>query len=196
MFVMKKFYRKKFRRSVAKRSKPRGLVIYYYGDGKGKTTAAVGLAIRARGAGLRVCMVQFMKTEKWVSHERSMLRTLGIPVRVLGSGFVGILDDTHPFAWHRTREKKALQKTRQLLCAEEYDVLVADELVSCVEEGLLTQKDVLMLIKARPADVHLVLTGHSEYPAILKVCDMATKMVNIKHPFATEGRIAQRGIDF
>ncbi len=193
---MQRFDRKKFRRPTQTQPKPRGLVIYYYGDGKGKTTAAVGLAVRAHGAGLRVCMVQFMKTEKWLSHERLVLRKLGIPVHVLGSGFVGILDDTHPLSWHKTRAKKAFQKTKQLLCAEEYDVLVADELVSCVEEGLLTQKDVLALIKAKPTKLHLVITGHSEYPVILKACDLATKMVNTKHPFATNGQTAQRGIDY
>lgn len=193
---MKKFNRTKFRRSSKTQPKPRGLVIYYYGDGKGKTTAAVGLAVRARGAGLRVCMVQFMKTEKWVSHERSLLQKLGIPVHVLGSGFVGILDDTHPLSWHKALAKKALHETQQLLCADRFDVLIADELVSCVEEGLLTQKDVLALIKAKPAKLHLVLTGHNEFPAIIKACDLATKMSKVKHPYSTEGSIAQRGIDF
>lgn len=193
---MKKFDRKKFRRSTVTRPQQRGLVIYYYGDGKGKTTAAVGLAVRARGAGMRVCMVQFMKTEKWQSHERSALRTLGIPVHVLGSGFVGILDDTKTLAEHKRQTRRALTAFRSLLHSNRWDVLIGDELGSAVDEGLCSTRDVLQLIKNKPPRTHIVLTGHSEYPSLLHVCDLATKMVSKKHPYATEGRIAQRGIDF
>ncbi len=194
---MKKFDRTQFVSQSGKaKAKPRGLVIFYCGDGKGKTTAAIGLAVRAHGAGLRVCIVQFMKTEKWKSYERTPLRELGIPVHVLGSGFVGILDDTKPFQWHKRQARKAFQFTQKLLRSKRCDVLIADEVVSCVEEGLLTQKDVLQLIKKKPANVHLVLTGHTPYPAIVKASDLMTKTVNVKHPYYTEGLQAQRGIDF
>lgn len=192
---MKKFNRRKFKKPIPQ-AKHRGLTIYYYGDGKGKTTATVGLAVRAHGAGLRVCFIQFMKTEKWQSYERKSLQQLGIPVHVLGSGFVGILDDTKSLAWHKAQAKKALLFTKKTLRSQKYDVVIADESVSALDEGLLQQNDILALIKAKPANVHLVLTGHSEYPAILKACDLATKMVCKKHPFATNGQTAQRGIDF
>lgn len=193
---MEKFDRKRFRKRARIPTKSHGLIVYYFGDGKGKTTAATGLAIRAHGSGMRVCVVQFMKTEKWRSYERVSLQKLGIPTHVLGSGFVGILDDQHPLSWHRQQARKALGFAQQLVCAEEYDVIVLDELVSCIEEGLLAQKDVLALIQAKPQRLHLVLTGHNAYPKIVKACDLVTKMSNIKHPYYTEGMTAQRGIDF
>lgn len=193
---MQKFDRTKFRKKSLVPPKPQGLTIFYCGNGKGKTTAAIGIAVRAHGAGLRVCVVQFMKTEKWQSYERRSLKKLGIPMHILGTGFVGILDDTQPLSWHKAQAHKAFLFTKKLLRSKKYDVLIADEMVSCVEEGLLNQRDVLDLIKAKPVNVHLVLTGHSEYPAIIKACDLVTKMTNVKHPYYTEGRTAQRGIDF
>lgn len=193
---MKSFDRSKFRKRSTLPPKPRGLVVYHYGDGKGKTTAAMGIVVRAYGAGMKTCVVQFMKTEKWQSYERATLKKLGVPVHVLGSGFVGILDDSKPLLWHKAQARKALAFTKKLLRSKKYDVLLADEVVSAVEEGLLTQKDVLALIKAKPNNVHLILTGHNEFTAIIKACDLVTKMSNIKHPYYTEGRTAQRGIDF
>lgn len=176
--------------------KPRGLVLYYYGDGKGKTTAAVGLATRAAGAGLRVAFLQFMKTFKWPSFERAALKKLGVDVRVLGSGFVGIIDDRSSLRTHRAQARKALATTRSVLRSGRYPVVIADELVSALEEGLLTLRDVLGLLRVKPASVHLVLTGHSRYAAIVRAADLVTEMQNVKHPYKTEGMLAQKGIDW
>lgn len=193
---MKTFDRSKFRKRSVIPPKPRGIVLFFCGDGKGKTTAAIGIAIRAHGAGMKAVFIQFMKSTKWQSYERSALIKLGIPVHVLGSGFVGILDDDKPLQWHKAQARKALLFTKKLLRSRKYDVLLADEVVSAVEEGLLKQSDVLALIKAKPANTHLILTGHTAFPAIIKTCDLVTKMTNVKHPYYTEGRTAQRGIDF
>lgn len=193
---LKHFDRTKFRRRSPVPPKPHGLTLYYYGDGKGKTTAAVGLAIRAKGAGLSVCVVQFMKTRKWKSYERESLQQLGIPVHVLGSGFVGIVDDTRPVLWHKAQAKKALSQTQRLLRSGKHDVVIADEIVSAVDERILTIHDVLRLIAAKPKKVHLVMTGHSAYPALVRASDLVTAMRNVKHPYYTEGLLAQRGIDF
>lgn len=176
--------------------KPRGLLLYYYGDGKGKTTAAVGLAVRARGAGKRVAFLQFLKSEKWPSFERQALKKLGVTVKVLGSGFVGIIDDKHPLSWHKRQARTALAETKRLLRSKRYDVVVADELVSAVEEGVLKVSDVLSVVRLKPADTHLVLTGHSRYASIERVSDLVTSMRSIKHPFKTEGMLAQKGIDW
>ncbi|MBI3963758.1 MAG: cob(I)yrinic acid a,c-diamide adenosyltransferase [Candidatus Kerfeldbacteria bacterium] len=191
----KKFVRKEFRRP-ARPVTPRGLVLYYYGDGKGKTTAAVGLATRAAGAGLRVVFLQFMKTLKWPSFERPALEKLGVDVLVLGSGFVGIIDDRSTLRTHRTQARKALATTLRLVRSGRYGVVAADEIVSAVEEGLLTVRDVLALIRAKPAMVHLVVTGHSRYAAIVQASDVVTEMQNVKHPYKTEGMLAQKGIDW
>lgn len=190
------FDRKKFSREKKRAAGKRGLTVLYIGNGKGKTTAAIGLAVRAHGAGLKPVFLQFIKSERWQSYERQALAKLGIPVHILGSGFVGILDDQYPLAWHKKTAKAALATTRRMMRSGAYDVVIADELASAVDEGLLNIQDVLALIKAKPARVHLVLTGHTSYPKLIAACDLVTEMKNIKHPYYTEGLLAQRGIDF
>lgn len=193
---MKKFDRRKFVRKKSKPEKQRGLVLYFYGNGKGKTTAAIGTAVRASGAGMRVVVVQFMKSEKWKSYERQALKKLGIPVHVLGSGFVGIIDDKHPLSWHKKTAKAALKKLKSILTSGKVDLVVADELVTAVEEGLLSQTDIVMAISSKPEKVHLIITGHSRYPKLVAASDTVSEIRNIKHPYYTEGILAQRGIDF
>ncbi|MBI3956502.1 MAG: cob(I)yrinic acid a,c-diamide adenosyltransferase [Candidatus Kerfeldbacteria bacterium] len=193
---MKRFDRSKFSRAGKRSGSGHGLTILYIGDGKGKTTAAMGLALRAHGAGLRVAVLQLMKSPTWQSYERTALAKLGIRVRVLGSGFVGILDDRHPVSWHRRSAKTALAKVRAAVGSGRYDVVIADEAVTAVEEGLLGVRDILGLIRAKPARVHLVLTGHTHYPSIIRACDLVTDMRMIKHPYKDQGLLAQRGIDF
>jgi len=170
--------------------------LWYYGDGKGKTTAAIGLAVRAKGAQLRVGVFQFMKSEKWQSYERKVLGDLDIPVKVMGGGFVGIIDDAHPIDWHREKATEALTQTQVALMSMNFDVVIADEIGTAIDEGLLTVKQVADFIKVKPAMVHLVMTGHTNYAKIEVLCDLVTRMKNIKHPFHTEGLLAQRGIDF
>ncbi|MFH1171831.1 MAG: cob(I)yrinic acid a,c-diamide adenosyltransferase [bacterium] len=193
---MRRFHRRKFSRTNKHTVRDHGLSILYFGNGKGKTTAAIGLALRAHGAGMNVCVVQLMKSLAWQSHERKAFAELKIPVHVLGSGFVGIIDDHHSLAFHKQKAKAALAFTRRLLTSGRYDVVIADEAVSAVDEGLLTVRDILGLIKQKPKPAHLVLTGHSRYPKIIAACDLATEMKNVKHPYYTEGLLAQRGIDY
>lgn len=193
--AVQRFERLQFKR-LTKGAKPRGLTIFYCGDGKGKTTAAVGLAVRARGAGLRVAFLQLMKSERWPSHERAMLKKLGMVVQVLGSGFVGILDDRKPLPEHRAAAHAALAKAKSALGSGRYNVVIADEAVSAVEEGLLKVSDVLSLIRLKPTKVHLVVTGHTRFPAIVRASDLVTEMRNVKHPYKTLNMLAQRGIDF
>lgn len=193
---MKKFDRRKFVRKKPKPGQHWGLVLYFYGNGKGKTSAAIGTAVRASGAGMRVVVVQFMKSEKWKSYERQALKKLGIPVHVLGSGFVGIIDDKHPLSWHKKTAKAALKKLKSILTSGTVDLVVADELVSAVEEGLLTERDTLLAIRVKPENVHLVITGHSRYPKLVAASDIVSEIRNIKHPYYTEGMTAQRGVDF
>lgn len=194
--LLMRFDRKRFSRKGKESAVGHGLTILYVGDGKGKTTAAVGLAVRALGAGLRVCFVQFMKSEKWQSYERKTLKKLGVSVHVLGAGFVGIIDDTRSLAEHRRNAMAALRTTRQWLRSGRYDVVVADEAASAVDERLLTVKELVGLIAAKPKRAHLVITGHTKHPALVAAADLATNMENIKHPYRDKGWLAQRGIDY
>lgn len=190
-----RFDRRKFSRVGKRTTVGRGLTILYVGDGKGKTTAAVGVAVRAVGAGLRVAFLQFMKTEKWRSYERKALTRLGVTVQVLGTGFVGIIDDTMSIAQHKAAARKALARTSTLLRSGDFDLVVADEAVSAVDERLLSVTDIRRLIGAKPEGVHLVLTGHSRYPRLEADCDLVTDMRKVKHQY-DKGLLALRGIDF
>lgn len=178
----------------------RGLTIAYIGNGKGKTTAAVGLATRAAGYGWKVLFFQFYKSEQWPSGERAALKKLGVDVRVRGKGFVGILGDRKPRELHRKAAALALAETRKLLFSGRYKLVVLDEAISCLEQKLLPVRALLSLLDARAKhpkvkNVHLAMTGHNRYPAVLERCDLVTEMRMVKHPYY-KGIIATKGIDF
>jgi cob(I)alamin adenosyltransferase len=201
----------------------KGLVICYIGDGKGKTSAAMGLVSRASGAGFNVFVLQFVKarapkdgekrqsgewplsseieffnnvSEKLDSRFRGNDIKLGkIETDQVGVGFVGILGDKKERDQHIREAVKGLELTRKLIMSKQWQVLVLDEILSAVELNLLTEQDILDIIKLKPDDLHLVLTGHNKFPAIIKACDLVTEMKMIKHPYY-ENVLAQRGIDY
>lgn len=165
------------------------------GKGKGKTSAAIGLAVRAVGWGQRVLFLQFYKSERWPSGERAALKKLGVAVRVMGQGFVGILDDKKPRAVHTAAARKALATAKQLMRSGDYDVCIFDEAISTLEQKLLKVSAITALIKAKPQHVTICLTGHNHYPALEKLADTVTEMKLVKHPYY-QGLLAQRGVDY
>lgn len=178
----------------------RGLTIAYIGDGKGKTTAAVGLATRAVGYGWKVLYFQFFKSEQWPSGEREALRKLGVDVMVRGEGFVGILGDKKDRAQHETAAAKALSEARQLILSGTYQLVVLDEAISCLEQKLYPVEALVRLLDDRAVDpvgrmVHLAMTGHQAFAPVLKRCDTVTEMKMRKHQYYS-GIIAAKGIDF
>lgn len=173
----------------------RGLTLLYIGFGKGKTTAAVGLAVRARGWGERIFLMQFMKEDKWPSGERSILKNIGVVVAVAGEGFVKIRGDHKPFAVHKSAAKKAYDQAYKTVRSPRYDVVILDEIVSAVESKLLSESSVIRLIRAKRPGLHLVLTGHNAFPKLIAASDLVTEMRKIKHPF-DQGRLAVKGIDY
>ncbi len=178
----------------------RGLTIAYIGNGKGKTTAAVGVAVRARGYGWPVLFFQFYKSEQWPSGERDALKRLGVDVRVRGQGFVGILGDKKPRAVHRAAAARALTEARELIFSGQYRLVVLDEAISCLEVGLLPVSALVKLLNDRAKypkarNTHLIMTGHNRYPALLRRCDLVTEMKMVKHPYY-RGVLAVKGIDF
>ncbi|MFA6908570.1 MAG: cob(I)yrinic acid a,c-diamide adenosyltransferase [Patescibacteria group bacterium] len=179
---------------------PRGLTIAYIGDGKGKTTAAVGAAVRARGYGMRVAFLQFYKSLEWPSGERSALKKLGVHVEVLGKGFVGILGDRKKRSEHTVAAVQALERAWGVVSSGQYDLVVLDEVISCLEQKLFPVARVTALINkrarhAKAKKVHIVLTGHTRFPAVLALCDLVTEMKMMKHPYY-DGFLAVRGVDF
>ncbi len=173
----------------------RGQVLIYVGNGKGKTSAAIGLAVRARGWDKRVAFIQFYKSEAWPSGERVALRKLGVDVRVLGEGFVKILGDKKPLAVHKASARKALAMAKKMMLSKHYDVLIFDEAISCIEQKLLTVSDITLLSKVKPESMTICLTGHTHYPALEKLADTVTEMKMVKHPYY-KGVLAQRGVDY
>ena len=172
----------------------KGLTIVYIGDGKGKTSAAAGLACRAAGTGFKVLYLHFVKGD-WPSGERESLAKLGVEVKLMGRGFVGILGDRKPFDEHINAAKNAMKESIQALKSKKYDLVVLDEALSAIESKLLTEADILQIMKAKPASVHLCMTGHKRFKKIIEAADLVTEMKMIKHPYY-KGTLAQRGIDY
>lgn len=183
------------RRIVATAKSGRGLTIIYVGKGKGKTSAAIGLAVRAAGWKKRVLFLQFFKSAQWPSGERAALKKLGVDVRVMGEGFVGILGDKKPRAVHKAAAQKALVTAKRLMRSGRYDICIFDEAISCLESSTLAVRDIASLMKAKPSAVTICLTGHNHYPALEKLADTVTEMKMVKHPYY-KGILAQRGVDY
>ncbi len=170
----------------------RGLVIVYTGNGKGKTTAALGLLLRAWGRDLRVCMLSFIKPVTSNTGEVRAGRKLGIEMLSLGAGFT----------W-RSRDieaDKRLAREGWSVCEEKlrggYDVVVLDEITHVLNLGWLSLDEVIAALKRRPATMTAVLTGRDAPPALVDFADLVTEMREVKHPFATTGLKAQPGVDF
>ncbi len=168
----------------------RGLIIVHTGDGKGKTTAAIGLAVRAFGAGLNVLILQFIKGGRR-SGELEALKILGVEVRQLGLGFTRTGDITE----HKAAAQRALELARAEILSGAWDLIILDEINYAVKFGLLDVEEILQLIKIRPPELHLVFTGRDALPELIDAADLVTEMKLIKHPFQI-GIAAQEGIEF
>jgi cob(I)alamin adenosyltransferase len=177
------------------REQRKGLVVVYTGNGKGKTTAALGMAVRAAGYDWKVLMVQFIKGD-WAYGELEGYKKLepNFKLERMGIGFVGIMGDKKPRREHIEAAKKALNYAREQ-AVKDYDILILDEINVAVKEGLLTVDEVLEVIKRRPSYLHLVLTGRNAAPEIIDAADLVTEMTEIKHPFQ-KGILAQPGVDY
>jgi cob(I)alamin adenosyltransferase len=174
----------------------KGLVIVYTGDGKGKTTAALGMCIRAVGHGLKICIVQFVKGT-WKYGELEGLKKLGpqIELHVMGKGCVGILGDKLPVEEHREEAESALALAVEKVSSGKFDIVILDEINVAVKLELIPVEKVLDLVDSRPEEVTLVLTGRGADPQIVKVADLVTEMLDIKHPYQL-GILAKKGIDW
>lgn len=173
----------------------KGLVIIYTGHGKGKTTAALGLVLRAVGYKKRCLIVQFGKN--WFTGELVGIKKLSPLVKMIqgGKGFVGILGDKLPLEEH----KKAARDTFDLLYKEvisgKWDVVVADEIMGAIYSGLLPVSFGEKLIKDKPQNLDLVLTGRNAPSKLTNLADLVTEMKEVKHPYQ-KGILAKKGVDF
>lgn len=173
-----------------------GLTIVYTGKGKGKTTAALGLALRASGYEKKICMIQFIKGS-WHYGEMDSSKKLEpeFEMVAIGKGFVGIIDDNSPKEDHEKIAKEAIKISNEKIQSGEYDIVILDEINYAVNLNLISVDDVLQLIKSKPDQVDLVLTGNYAKEQVIEVADLVTEMREIKHPFQ-RGIKAKKGIDF
>jgi cob(I)alamin adenosyltransferase len=177
--------------SRAERREP-SLVVLHTGDGKGKTTAAMGIAMRAVGHGERVAVVQFMKSGQWKSGERLAAERLGVDWSVIGDGFTWDSDDLERAA-DIAREAWAEAATR--IADGAYDVVVLDEITYALTWGWVPTADVVAGIASRPAHVSVVLTGRDAPAELRAIADTVSETANVKHAF-DEGVAALKGIDY
>ena len=175
-------------------SSPSGLTILYTGNGKGKTTAALGLALRASGYGKKILIVQFIKM--WFTGEKKALESIpNIDFYQMGEGFVRILDDDKPIETHENSANNALTFAQQKIMSSEYDIVILDEINVALHEKLIELNDVIAVVKNKPKKLDLVLTGRYADPKLIELADLVTEMTEIKHPFQN-GIKAKPGIDY
>jgi len=171
----------------------RGLIQVYTGNGKGKTTAALGLAMRAAGQGLKVYIIQFMKGWPHYGELETVKLIPNITLRQFGTpNFV--------YKGRATQEdiegaKAALEEAHRAMRSGEYDVIILDELNVALDFELVSLEDVLSLLDKKPENVELVLTGRNAHPEIIKRAHLVTEMKEIKHPFR-QGISGRKGIEY
>ena len=174
----------------------KGLLVVYTGAGKGKTTSALGVALRAVGQGLRVLMVQFIKGS-WHYGELDAAKWLGddkFEIRPMGRGFVKVGGaKTDPEDLRLCQE--CWETGRAAIASGQYDLVILDEINYVIHYGMLEVEKVVTALRERPERVHVICTGRSADPRLVELADLVTEMREVKHPYA-KGILAQRGIDY
>jgi cob(I)alamin adenosyltransferase len=174
----------------------KGLVVVITGNGKGKTTAALGMALRACGHGMRVCIVQFMKGDLYAGEWDGVKRmACAIELHATGKGFCGIQGNPYPWQEHRANAQDAVDLAREKMASGGYDLMILDEINNALRLKLVDLEQVLGLIRAKPPLMHLVLTGRDAHPEVIELADTASEVREIKHAFR-KGIEPQPGIDY
>jgi cob(I)alamin adenosyltransferase len=184
--------RHKRRKENRQPGQTKGLVMINTGNGKGKTTAALGVMVRAWGRGMRVCMLQFIKAKTANWGENRAAKSLDLEIIPMGDGFTWTSDDI--------QKDKALAQECWALCKQkimsgDYDIVVLDEMTYALSYGWLDVNEVIETLKSRPDGQHVIITGRNAMPELIEFADLVTEMNEVKHPYK-QGIKAQRGIEF
>jgi cob(I)alamin adenosyltransferase len=172
--------------------KRKALVIVYTGNGKGKTTAALGMLLRAWGRGMKVCMLSFIKRETSNYGEERAAKKLGIELIPLGGGFTWLSKDLEK---DKALAQKCWELCKQKIASREYDIIALDEITYPITYGWLDVDVVIETLRSRPDDLHVVITGRNAHEKLIEFADLVTEMREVKHPF-NAGIKAQPGVDF
>jgi cob(I)alamin adenosyltransferase len=172
-------------------SEDKGLVIINTGDGKGKTTAALGLMLRAWGNGLRTVMLQFVKSSDRETGERKAAKAIGLEMVTVGDGFVF---DPNDEGKHRALAVEQWETARGKIMSGKYDMVILDEITYPIEFGWTSTDELIEVLRSRPAGLHVIITGRRAPEALLEIADTVVEMTDVKHHFRSGVR-AQRGIE-
>ncbi|GLV56740.1 cob(I)alamin adenosyltransferase [Dictyobacter sp. S3.2.2.5] len=176
----------------AHRKPARGLVIINTGNGKGKTTAALGVLFRAWGQNMRVVMLQFLKSQTGKWGEIRAAQKMGVEIIPLGEGFTWNSDNLEH---DKALARQCWQLCREKIESNQYDIVIMDEITYAINYGWLDVNEVLSTLQARNPKMHVIITGRDAPQALIDYADLVTEMTEIKHPYH-EGILAQKGIDF
>ena len=181
---------------MTEETKKVGLLIVYTGNGKGKTTASLGMCVRAVGYDWKVCIIQFIKGS-WKYGELEGIKRLApnVELNVIGEGFVGIIDDDKSFEEHRAAAKKGVALALEKIKSKAYQLVVLDELNVACDLGLVSEDELEELVAARGEELYLVITGRNASDWLVERADLVTEMKEVKHPYQ-KGILAQKGIDW
>lgn len=177
----------------AKRAKGKGLVIVNTGNGKGKTTAALGVLLRSWGQDMRVVMLQFLKSKTGKWGEIRAAQRMGVEIIPLGQGFTWTSDDIEH---DRALAQACWQQCKEKIESGNYDVVIMDELTYALKYRWLAIEEVIETLRQRHPTMHVIITGRDAPEELIAFADMVTEMREIKHPYQTQGILAQKGIEF
>ena len=173
--------------------KGKRLVHIYTGAGKGKTTAALGLAIRACGHHWRVLIIQFMKGDSGYG-ELQVIKNIS-NIELIQTGLPNFVQKGNPSEEDIRLAQEGILKSQQALVSGNYDLVILDEINVAIDFGLIQLNDVIHLVKSKPDNVELVLTGRNAHPELVKWADYVSEILNIKHPYQS-GTQNRKGIEF
>lgn len=170
-------------------------ILLFTGDGKGKTTAAIGMALRAWGQGIKVAVVQFVKNFKDTGEFVAINRLENIDIVQLGLGFPPSDKKCHEFALHKKKCEDAIVHVSDMMKNEEYGLIVLDEICFAVSAGLIDESSILETLKSAPDNQIIVLTGRGATSGLMDLADTVTEMKCIKHAYDS-GILAQPGVEY
>lgn len=180
-------------RIVAGKTEERGLLVVHTGKGKGKTTAAMGMAMRCVGHGMKVGIVQFVKGV-WDTGERRVLAAFPdlCVMRAMGEGFTW---DTQDLQRDVAAARKAFEMAKEMIADSSFRMVILDEMNIVLRYGYLPIEEVLQVLRDKPRDLHVVITGRNAKEELIEAADLVTEMTQVKHPFRS-GVKAQPGVEF
>ena len=173
-----------------------GLIVVLTGSGKGKTTSAMGMVLRAVGHGLKVCIIEFMKGDMYAGEIDGLKRLAPeVEFHMMGKGFCGIQGNPYPFEEHRANAQEAIRLAREKLLSGRFDLILLDEINNALRLGLLDLPQVLDLLDSKPPLLHLIVTGRDAHPEVIERAHTVTEMKEIKHAYRKKVE-PQKGIDY